>query len=851
MPSEELIHRYPDNVGKKIGDYELFQTQLVTLGQYSEHGILPNVGYGKWATQKCDALIISRKPVLRPVVVGEDKATGKLTAKNWSALAKDLLESKLIPTGAILGYLTDGTTTYWIAGAREDVYLVSREDGKPMPAKIDFKDKSFIADLTYILNNYNEDTGMVMRPASVNPSQLAKSVWQTIWRLKADRPEDCLATFVELFLYKFLNDLGLMKKNSHGQDVSIGYVLGLEKQHSFGYYWTTIRPFIKELFPQGPDGYSIINGIVLQPTNRDHNLIFHTLLEKFIKFGSLKNTSPSFKTNLYESFLQESDTTTTFGQFFTPRKVVGAIHDMAQIDKLPHGRVIGDPASGVGGFLLEQMARDLWSQWTLSGTTVKPIHKWRGIEIVPKTAILAKANALVHCGDLLANQPGRIKSFSKWLNETFICLDQTSLGALDERSKSVYDLIITNPPFVVSGSADIGKLININSERKKYFARKYSGVEGLFVQFIVQALKRNGDAWMLLPETFLLRTTDKVLRDWMFQECQIDLLALLPERTFFNTPKRVVIVHMKRRPTPLSAAALSVALKKERVLLFALGEIGESRDARRLPIAENDIPDLVSAYRLHAAGAAVPTTLAKATTALAFDLLSSKSINIRHYWNKAVAQQLGLLGEDEDPVKAKKLLSSKMLLLKQAVSAWERGGHLIPPPTPPKKFRSVVLGDKSLFALAIGQRVLKKDIYQKQTGIPIYSANVRKPFGYSVEANAGNLANGGALWSIDSDFDCVGVSPGQIYTITDHCGQVSILVDGIEPRYLAAQIRKAGADQGLSRDYRSSLRIMEELEIELPITDAGNFDFSLMKAWADFQEQLDQTETELSKLLYA
>ncbi|MFX9427831.1 hypothetical protein ABTO29_17805, partial [Acinetobacter baumannii] len=72
-----------------------------------------------------------------------------------------------------------------------------------------------------------------------------------------------------------------------------------------------IRPYIKHLFPEGEDGLSIINGIVFQPTNKDHNYIFHELLKKFIKFGSLKNTDPEFKTKLYESFLQESDTTTT------------------------------------------------------------------------------------------------------------------------------------------------------------------------------------------------------------------------------------------------------------------------------------------------------------------------------------------------------------------------------------------------------------------------------------------------------------------------------------------------------------------------------------------------------------
>ena len=49
-----------------------------------------------------------------------------------------------------------------------------------------------------------------------------------------------------------------------------------------------------------------------------------------------------------------------------------------------------------------------------------------------------------------------------------------------------------------------------------------------------------------------MRTTDKVLRDWVYQNCELDLLALLPERTFFNTPKRVVVAHLKKRPVQLS-----------------------------------------------------------------------------------------------------------------------------------------------------------------------------------------------------------------------------------------------------------------------------------------------------------
>jgi len=380
MTSEELVQRYPTNVGFRIGDYELFQTQLTTLNQYAEHGIIPNIDYGEYSTQKCDAIVISRNPILRVIAIGEDKSTGKITSKNWKKLAHDLLTTKINPTRAEFGYLTDGITTYWIGGGKDEVTLIRKEDNKPMPLRINYKDKSFVSTLCYIIENYDKESCLVQKQKPVDPHSLAKSVWQTIWRLKADRPEDCLATFVELFVYKFLNDLSLMKKNEEGIDVSIEYLLTLDKQHCYKYYYSTIRPYIKKLFPAGDDGHSIINGIVLQPTNSDHNFIFHELLVKFVKFGSLKNTNPEFKTRLYESFLQESDTTTAFGQFFTPRKIVGAIHKMAQVEKLPHGREICDPASGVGGFVLEQMARDLDNQWMLKGKSIKSIHNWHAYE---------------------------------------------------------------------------------------------------------------------------------------------------------------------------------------------------------------------------------------------------------------------------------------------------------------------------------------------------------------------------------------------------------------------------------------------------------------------------------------
>lgn len=862
MASEELQQRYPNNAGFQVGRFELFECQCTTLRQFAEHGIIPNVGYGTNKGQKPDAVIVERAPVHRVVAMGEAKAPGGVKGANWKKLAKDLLETKLRPTGALFGYLTDGQgATRWIAGQADEIVELVREDGKPLPINIDFNDESFVAEFQGLVDRVNPITGVVASEKSSNPELLAKEIWQTVWRLQADRPEDCLATFVEIFIFKFLDDLGLLSTDKTGVPIGFGYVATQPvAEQCFLYYNKHVRAHIKDMFPAGDDGLSVINGTVLQESNRDHNIIFREILKKFMAFGTLRNTSSEFKSRLYESFLQESRTTSTYGQHFTPRKVVSAIHDMAGIDKMTAGQVICDPASGVGGFVLEQMARDLESQWAYSGKGLDTHHEWRAFEIVPKTAILAKANALVHCGELLASQPNRLPAFGKWLNRTFLCKGSTAFGTLEDRSVEVYDVILSNPPFVVSGSAEIAKLIKADNQRKSYFSERYSGLEGLFVQFIVKSLKRNGHAWVLLPESFFLRSTDRSLRDWLFVNCKVDLLAALPERTFFNTPKRVIITHLVKRPKPLdrnNAQSSSAALSTEETLLFAVSEIGETRDAKRFP-TNSDLPKLIAAFRKHQAGVSLADET-RAQVVSSDQLFGVDSINIRHYWPNDLARKLGLLGEEEDPVAAKKSVDGVVEEMKRLAKQWQDKGASLAPPPPPFGVKSIRLADFDVegrpltlqphFILRIGKRVLKKEVHNVRSGVKLFSANVRKPFGFVSKANAGQLKFGGALWSLDSDFDCRGVSPGEVYSITDHCGQIEIVHPHIDPAYLAAQIRQAGGDQGFNREFRPSLELLRKLEIELPVDMNGDFDLTHMQMWTDYREEVDRFKEEMSKLL--
>ena len=827
--SEELRQRYPDAIGRKIGRFELFETQLTTISQYAEYGLLPRTEYGDFKNRKPDAVVIDRIPDVHAIAVGEYKDIGEINDGNWESFAYTLISTKSKPLNSAIAFLTDGVKTYWLNGLADKVLQIQWEDTDLIPGNADFSDSTFINRFEYLVSYYDASTNIVKARQLTNPQKLADEIWQIIWRLKADSPEDCLATFVELFVFKFLNDLGLLTVDDSGSNVSLNHVMSIEKTKSFKYYCKTVRPYIKELFPAGTDGYSVINGIVLQEANIDHNIIFYELMRKFIAFGSLKNTDPAFKSKLYESFLQESKTTSTYGQHFTPRAIVATIHEMASVSGLSSGKVICDPACGVGGFILEQMAKDLSSQWTLCNNEMQPVHNLVAYDIVSKTIILAKANALVHCGDYLADQPARIASFAKWLNNTFICCDTTALGSLEGMTENVYDMILTNPPFVVSGSKEIGKLIKQNRLRKEYYSQKCSGIEGLFVQLVVKSLKPNGDAWILLPESFFLRSTDFSLRNWMLQSCRVDFMALLPDRTFFNTPKRVVIVHLKRR------ASKSATYSGEKTLLYAVQEIGETRDSKRLP-CETDLPCMIHSYKVFQAGLRPDDK--KAVVVESKKLTNKKTLNLRHFWDRNIANQLGLITPIVSTEEELGILRTSVADLKSIVETWSNS-NAESIPAMPSKWKTVALGNTSLFQLRIGKRVLKKDIHRNDAAISLYSANIRKVFGYVHTANAGNLENGGALWSIDSDFDCRGVPSGEVYSITDHCGQVELLTGDIDPCYFAYQVLLAGKEIGFNREFRPSLQMMKTLEISLPIKDDGSYDLVLMRSWTEYRDEID------------
>lgn len=837
--SEELQQRYPKGKGYAFGRFEAFELQLTTLGQLAANGIIPQVNYGEYSSQKPDSIVISRSPSLEVVAVGERKAPGGLSGEKWRKYAEDLLETKARPLNARIAFVSDGTETYWLNGLATEIALLRHEDGAPLPAaEWGSHDTQKFIELAH--THMDGLTGIIRKDVPLDPRLLAENVWQIVWRVSGSEPQECLATFVEIFIYKFLNDLKLTGRTKAGENTDLAHLLSLPEGAVYPYYHKVVRPYIKRLFPPGADELSIINGTALKESNRDHSILFREILEKFQQFGPLTNVSSDFKRKLYESFLKESQIVQQFGQYFTPRNVVSAMYDLAEVDSLTPGKTILDPACGVGGFLLEGFARDPQVEWNISGAKMVPRQHWQGNDRDWKTTVLAKANALVHCGQILANRPQRVKAFSAWINKTFVCYGKEATGSLSRMYENVADVVLTNPPYVVSGSKGVKQFVKGNKFRR-YFESKSSGVEGLFVQAIVHSLKDNGQAVILLPETLLLRSTDAALRRWVLSRCRIDMIALLPEDTFYNTSKRVAILSLRRRPR----GGKETVAASERTLLTILSEVGETRDTKRLP-TRSDLPELVVQYRRFRGDPSGFASNIRFKSVPTADLLSADVWYLPGWWSEAERVELGVLTPEILPKvrvdQTSKALLGKSKAVKRALVKIRR----LSPPPEPVEWMEVSLKDPLFFGSRIGKRVVQKEVYLLTEGIPVYSANVRSPFGFIQKANAGSLPNGGCLWAIDSDYDVREVGPEDRYWITDHTGELEIKDPRLNPVFVARQLRRAGLVKGLGRDYRASLQNMKRLSIRIPAkrTGAGlEPDRATQDAWARFYVALEQQES--------
>jgi type I restriction-modification system DNA methylase subunit len=591
--SEELLQRGLDknNPTSKMGKWNYYNIGATTIKALKNAHIIRNVNYGKLETKKVDALITQKTNVIAVIEFKQPKEFKTKAQKN-KAIKQEIEVAKALGSKIIIA--TDTVDTVWVNALTGKE--ISDEDGNTLKENFEPTEKieRLIEKINYSINEKND---RILPAKLVNPTDLARSVWQDVWSVSGATPENCLYTFVELFIFKYLSDLEILK-NRHSFDFLMSLQTTDTDDEILQYYADEIRKKIKELFPYNPvDNTTIINGTIFvskdQKAVAGYSTVFMKVLKKFQNYGRLEHIDYDFKSQLFESFLKESISKKNWGQFFTPIKVIRAIEKMAK-DEIKEGAIICDPACGVGKFLLEPIKSRLDKFYEIDGNNVIPKITIRGFDKgfdkdEQKTIILAKANMLIYFSEIIKDYPNHTVEFGKIFNESFTLKTNSILGTLRDPTREEYDLILTNPPYVTSGSSNLKDEIKKDEELKVYYKVNAIGVEGLFMEWIIRALKPNGKAFIVVPDGVFNRQNDKNLREFIKQECFIDGIISLPLNTFFTTNKKTYILCLTKKNTIKD-------IQKEPVFTYLISEIGESRDINRFAIEQNDLDEAVTLF---------------------------------------------------------------------------------------------------------------------------------------------------------------------------------------------------------------------------------------------------------------
>ncbi|MEZ4906451.1 MAG: N-6 DNA methylase [Saprospiraceae bacterium] len=858
--SEELLQRDLQKNPEKLGKWDFYNIGATSVKALKKYGIIRNVNYGKEERKKVDALIVQQKNVIA-VIEYKKPSEFKTKAQKNKAIKQEIEVAKKIGANIIIA--TDTKESVWVNV--ETGNRIKDEDGKELKYNFNPKDEKLPELIEKIVAVVNINNDQLIAEKYVNPTDLARKIWQIVWSITGATPESCLYSFVELFIFKYLSDLEVLQEPEN-----FDYLFKLyktrEPEFVIDYYARNIRRKIKnDLFPKGDDGTTIINGTVF--VNNDDEAIegrstaFEKILREFDDYGKLDNIHPDFKSQLFESFLKESISKKNWGQFFTPLKVVKAIVEMAKDDIQP-GIKICDPAGGVGKFLLEAIEPRLNEFYAVKSKKLVKKLEIHGYDIgfdkdEQKTIILAKANMLIYFSDLLKKNRTITEQFANLFNDSFELKKNSILGTLAIGEEENYELILSNPPYVTSGSSNIKEEIK-RKGLSNYYKINAMGVEGLFMEWIVRALKPNGKAFIVVPDGIFNRQNDKNLRQFIIDECFIDSIISLPAKTFFTTPKKTYILAITKKVNKKD-------IQSKPVFTYLVSEIGESRDVYRFDINQNDLQEAVKLYRGFKGSPEyfIENNTDDRCKIQSIDKFKAESNwSIERWWSKEEKIALGIVEEDKS-IKLEELpyllddVATNILSFKDEILSLEEKKN--------EKIKFEKFKIAALFEILGESNITRKYLQENQGEYPVYSGQTENKglFGYlntfkynypvitwaTYGVHAGTLFLRGGEFNIGRN--ACGLKLKKQYETTVSLDYVT---------HIAEAIFKDSAKGAIGTHRSLPQTIVKTIEIELPIDEKGNIDlntqieivekfksnFDLQNSIEEYKNQIEELNVEIS-----
>lgn len=252
------------------------------------------------------------------------------------------------------------------------------------------------------------------------------------------------------------------------------------------------------------------------------------------------------------------------GQFRTPRHIIDFIVAAVAPNK---GETICDPACGTAGFLISAFKYILKENKEKSLTPDERknlMDHFVGYDISPDMVRLSKVNLYLH----------------GFPSPTIFEYDTLSS---EEKWDENFDVMLANPPFMSpSGGIRPHKRFSVQANRS----------EVLFVDYILEHLRPNGRAGIIVPEGIIFQsaTAYKALRKLLIEDGLLAVISL--PAGVFNPYAGV--------KTSILLFDNGLAKKTKEILFLKIQNDGYSLGAQRREIDKNDLPlalEIIKKYR--------------------------------------------------------------------------------------------------------------------------------------------------------------------------------------------------------------------------------------------------------------
>lgn len=879
--SEQTIQNnlYTNNVSI-MDKYECLSLGATTVKNLMELKIIKKFNINdKLLSKKPDVLVVDKEKNV--VIYQEHKLSNKLNSDKdiEEAIIQEIEVAKALK--AKIYIVSDGENFIWINPMTGNPILDENRSKINFQVKPKENSRFLVELINKVILSINKANDQILKKQYLDPTNLAVKINKILKNLTFATAKQSLYTFVELFLFKYLSDIGILtEENSFEYICSLYNKSGNSDAKVLGKYTDGARKTMKTLFPEGNDGTSIINGQVFHVEKDEFNnyiskdntdMIFKQVIEEFKNYeeenGKFLNISKDFKSKLFETFMKNSDEKSGMGQFFTPLKVVDEMINMVDIND---GMEICDPACGVGKFLLEAIEDKIDEDFYIEDEKlVKKINIYGFEKMMNEkddiTVILAKANMLIYFSDLFKknNSLNSVKYLSnELLNKTFK-LNKTMLGTLDKIDENKYDLIMANPPYYKSKAMkDLAYntgLYNLNG----------AGVESLFLEWIMKSLKYGGIGNIVLPDGIFSNIANKKLKQYLLDHFFIESIISLPVNTFFNTPKKTYILTIRKK----TKQELLNNIKQEYpVFTYICNSIGETLDAYRFDTPdENDLHEAVCKYN-NFKNLQDKINIKNPFKeyfdndnkfkAINIDEFSAdKSWIIEDWWNEEEKIKIGLKKEQKviNIDEFEDMIDNTMDEMNNIKEELEEEKKAIESFTI-EKMNNIVLKPiniTKLFDLHQGNCIYtKKAIRQNNWGgdIPVISSNTENngildyiDKEYIKEKDLITIPC--ISWSVDGNAGKMFVR-NEKFVPNNHCGVMLPKSEKIDFDYIILTMQKDFFDKAKnSSNKKLGNNQIEKLEVSMPIDENGEYNLEIQKKLAEKYREINKIRSKILDLI--